>query len=620
MRPEGYDYETHSRLAGPLTDPGPEPYRVQYARLLSREPHRIRALLLMVLAPVLTGVLLLYLVWPTHWTEREGAESWLLALDVTMLIAIALIELFMLVNVVSIAHATMVARDPVPVPPEPGTRVAFITTYVPGKEPISMVRGTLEGAMALRHNGPLDVWLLDEGDDPAAKALCAELGVRHFTRKGVPEWNRPSGVHKAKTKHGNYNAWLAMHGDAYDFFASVDTDHVPLPNFLERMLGYFRDPDVAFVVGPQVYGNYDSAVTKAAESQQFLFHALIQRAGNRYRAPMFVGTNNAVRIRAVKQIGGLYDSITEDMATGFELHRRKNPATGTHWRSVYTPDVLAVGEGPASWTDFFTQQLRWSRGTYETLLKQYVKAPFRMPPGRLFNYSLMLVYYPMTAVNWMLGILSCSLFLCFGASGTQVAASIWLMLYSDTAALQIALYLWNRRHNVSPHEPEGSGGLAGMAMSALSAPIYLKSLGEALLRRPSRFVVTPKGNDASPDRLLTFRLHLSWAALLAVSLTTSLILDHAHVAMRTWAILALLISLAPMTIWGYGELRERRKVRTPVRSRVGYVELRARRRSRTPARRRVPARAARAQKPARTSARTPAPAVSVSEAVSEAAE
>ncbi|MFC7470908.1 glycosyltransferase family 2 protein [Actinomadura keratinilytica] len=101
---------------------------------------------------------------------------------------------------------------------------------------------------------------------------------------------------------------------------------MPLPEFLERMLGYFRDPDVAFVVGPQVYGNYTAPVTKAAESQQFLFHALIQRAGNGYRAPMFVGTNNVVRISAVKQIGGLYDSITEDMATGFELHRTRNPS------------------------------------------------------------------------------------------------------------------------------------------------------------------------------------------------------------------------------------------------------------------------------------------------------
>ncbi|CAL9534088.1 glycosyltransferase family 2 protein [Streptomyces sp. enrichment culture] len=556
----GYDYDAYSRLAGPLTGPDPDraAYTVEYRSLLAREPRRIRAVLLMTLAPALSAVLLAYLVWPGHWTRREGAPGWLVACDTVMLVSIGLICLFMLVNVVSIAHATLVARDPVPVPPEPGTRVAFLTTYVPGKEPLSMVRATLEGAVRVRHRGVLDVWLLDEGDDERARALCAELGVRHFTRKGVPEWNRPSGAHKAGTKHGNYNAWLALHGGAYDYFASVDTDHVPLPNFLERMLGYFRDPDVAFVVGPQVYGNYDSAVTKAAESQQFLFHALIQRAGNRYRAPMFVGTNNVVRISALLQAGGLYDSVTEDMATGFELHRRRNPATGRHWRSVYTPDVLAVGEGPASWTDFFTQQIRWSRGTYETLLKQFWKAPFSLPPGRLLNYALMLVYYPMTAVNWLLGVLSCVLHLWFGASGTQVSTSVWLMLYSDAAALQIGLYLWNRRHNVSPHEPEGSGGVAGMAMSALSAPVYLRSLTSAVLRTSGRFVVTPKGGRASPDRLLTFRVHLGWAAVLTASLLASVHFGHTHAAMRTWAVLALAVSLAPVAVWAWSAVRERR--------------------------------------------------------------
>ncbi|MCP9962237.1 cellulose synthase catalytic subunit [Streptomyces somaliensis] len=559
----GYDYDAYSRLAGPLTDPGAAAYTVGYRSLLGREPHRVRAVLLMTLAPVLSAVLLGYLVRPGHRTRREGGERWLVALDAVMFVSIGLICLFMLVNVVSIAHATLVARDPVPVPPEPGTRVAFLTTHVPGKEPLSMVRATLEGAVRVRHRGTLDVWLLDEGDGERARALCAELGVRHFTRRGVPEWNRPSGVHKARTKHGNYNAWIAAHGDAYDFFASVDTDHVPLPNFLERMLGYFRDPDVAFVVGPQVYGNYDSAVTKAAESQQFLFHALIQRAGNRYRAPMFVGTNNAVRTSAVLQAGGLYDSVTEDMATGFELHRRRNPATGRYWRSVYTPDVLAVGEGPASWTDFFTQQLRWSRGTYETLLRQYWKAPFRTPPGRFLNYTLMLSYYPMTAVNWLLGVLSCVLHLWFGASGTQVSTSVWLMVYSDAAALQIGLYLWNRRHNVSPHEPEGSGGLAGMAMSALCAPVYLKSLAAAVLRTSGRFVVTPKGGAASPDRLSTFRLHLGWAAVLAASLLASVHFDHTHAAMRTWALLALALCLAPVAVRAGAAVRERRSAARP---------------------------------------------------------
>jgi cellulose synthase/poly-beta-1,6-N-acetylglucosamine synthase-like glycosyltransferase len=555
-----YDYEHYSRLAGPLTQPDPSaPYRVRYRSLLADEPHRIRAALLLGAAPLVSLGLLVWLIQPAHWTERTGTNPTMAVLDTVMLVSIGLIELFRTMNVASNAHATLVARDPVPVVPEAGTKVAFITTFVPGKEPIEMVTKTLQAAVRVRHRGELDVWLLDEGDDLEVREICARLGVRHFTRKGVEKWNQAKGPYRAKTKHGNYNAWLDAHGDEYDFFASVDTDHVPLPNYLERMLGYFRDPDIAFVVGPQVYGNYDAAVTKAAESQQFLFHALIQRAGNAYRAPMFVGTNNAVRISAIKSIGGLYDSITEDMATGFELHRHRNPSTGRKWGSVYTPDVLAVGEGPNAWTDFFTQQLRWSRGTYETILKQFWKAPFSLPAGKLFNYTLMVIFYPMSALNWILAGISCALFLGFGASGIQIDPAIWMMLYGNASALQIGLYIWNRRHNVSPHEPEGSGGVAGMVMSAMSAPIYARSLMDAVLRRKSRFVVTPKGDSSSPDTLFgTFRIHLFFLVVFGGSLASSFYFGHSHPAMTVWASLALAITAAPIIAWRWTVRQEKR--------------------------------------------------------------
>ncbi|MEV8014965.1 glycosyltransferase family 2 protein [Streptomyces sp. NPDC086554] len=557
-----YDYEHYSRLAGPLTQPDPtKPYKVQYRSLLSQEPHRIRAALMLGAAPLLSLVLLAWLLQPTHWTERDYvANDWLPVLDIVMLISIGLIEFFRCMNVLSNAHATLVARDPIPVVPETGTRVAFLTSFVPGKEPLEMVTKTLEAAVKIRHRGLMHVWLLDEGDDPAVKEVCARLGVHHFSRKGVAKWNLAKGPHRAKTKHGNYNAWLDAHGDDYDYFASVDTDHVPMPNYLERMLGFFRDENVGFVIGPQVYGNYDNFITKAAESQQFLFHALIQRAGNAYGAPMFVGTSNAVRIKALKQIGGLYDSITEDMATGFEIHRATNPKTGKKWKSVYTPDVLAVGEGPNAWTDFFTQQLRWSRGTYETILKQFWKAPFSLPPGRLFNYTMMVIFYPMSAMNWILAALSCALFLGMGASGVNIDPTIWLMLYGNASALQIGLYIWNRRHNVSPHEPEGSGGVAGMVMSALSAPVYARSLLDTVLRRKSKFVVTPKGDSASPDTLFgTFRIHLFFILVFGGSMAAAFVYDHSHPAMLIWATFALLITAAPIFAWRWGMRQEKKK-------------------------------------------------------------
>ncbi|RSO03911.1 glycosyl transferase [Streptomyces sp. WAC 06783] len=551
-----YDYARFSRLAGPLTEPGPEepgvPYRVRYRSLLGAGKHRVRTALLLAGAPLVSLGLLVWLMQPQHWVHRPGVSAWERAADLVMLISLGLLEGFRLVNVASNAHATLMARDPIPVVAAPGSRVALLTSFVPGKEPLAMVRATLQGARAVRHRGRVDVWLLDEGNTRAARQLCRELGVRHFSRKNVVKWNQPSGPFRARTKHGNYNAWLDRHGHAYDFMAGVDTDHVPLPEFLERMLGYFRDPDVAFVVGPQVYGNCTSALARACESQQFLFHALIQRAGNAYRAPMFVGTNNCVRIGALKQVGGLYDSITEDMATGMEIHRHRNPATGQRWRSVYTPDVLAVGEGPATWSDFFNQQLRWSRGTYETLGRQFPRAVRSLAPGRVLNYALMIAYYPLTAVNWALGGLSCLLFLGLGASGLHIETQVWLMLYSDAAALQIGLYLWNRRHNVSPHEPQGSSGAAGMALSALAAPLYARSLTAALLRRKAGFVVTAKGETASPDTWRTFATHLGWASLFAGCLLAAPLLGHLHIAMCLWAALALVIALAPPLLWRRG--------------------------------------------------------------------
>lgn len=117
-----YDYAHYSRLAGPLTLPDPSrPYSVQYRSLLSQEPHRLRAALLLGAAPLVSLGLFAWLMQPEHWTQRDPhlKNDTLLILDIVMLVSIGLIELFRTMNVLSNAHATLVARDPVPVVPEP---------------------------------------------------------------------------------------------------------------------------------------------------------------------------------------------------------------------------------------------------------------------------------------------------------------------------------------------------------------------------------------------------------------------------------------------------------------------------------------------------------------------
>lgn len=172
---------------------------------------------------------------------------------------------------------------------------------------------------------------------------------------------------------------------------------------------------------------------------------------------------------------------------------------------------------------------------------------------------MMIIFYPMSALNWILAALSCCLFLGLGASGVNIDPAVWLMLYGNASALQIGLYVWNRRHNVSPHEPEGSGGVAGMIMSALSAPLYAKALIDSVLRRKSKFVVTPKGDSASPDTLFgTFRYHWYFIVIFGGSIAAGFVYGHSHPAMIIWATFALLITASPMFAWRH-ELRKAKK-------------------------------------------------------------
>jgi cellulose synthase/poly-beta-1,6-N-acetylglucosamine synthase-like glycosyltransferase len=546
--------EAFSRLAGPVQAPPTDrPYRVRYRslRMTHGGGRAARAAAIATLNLCFEGFFCYWLLRPEHFAQSNPGPVAGLArvANIYVICAITTVELLRLINVVSLSLASLTARDPVPVTPDPGLRIAFLTTIVPSKEPIAVVRETLRAARRIRHHGVFDIWLLDEGDDPAVKAMCHQLGVRHFTRHGIARYNQPKGAFRARTKHGNYNAWVDAHGDDYDVFLSVDPDHVPLANFAERILGYFRDPDVAYVVGPQCYKNNDAFVTRAAESQQFPFHSVIQRAANRYHASMLVGTNNAIRIAALRSIGGLADSITEDMATGLAVHTTRNPQTGRPWKSVYTPDVLSAGEGPSSWSDYFSQQRRWSRGTFEILLHTFWRKVFRLSPGRLLHYALIVTFYPSMAIGWILGVLNAVLFLALGVAGINVAPSVWFALYTDATAFSLWLYVSNRRYNVSPYEAEGSRGLKGMMMSVIAAPIYAVMLFSTLLRRPARFVVTPKGASSTSDGLRTFRNHLAWAAVLVAALTVSMVLGYATPAVMLWPAVSLMVCLAPLVLW-----------------------------------------------------------------------
>jgi cellulose synthase/poly-beta-1,6-N-acetylglucosamine synthase-like glycosyltransferase len=562
----------YSQLAGPLrpAQKNGSPEVIKYSRLDSNDRllYRVWTRIIAYGSMLLVVILALILFQPAHWVALKHPQSSTFIGDWFMLACLVLLQVFLLIGTYSSTRSTLKAQNPIPLEPPKGLRVAFVTTRAPG-EPIDLVRKTLTAAKNVRYaTGSVDVWLLDETKEKALQQLSEELDVKYFSRKGVIEWNTQANKRRlfkktkpedprfaSRTKHGNFNAWgvyLDSHKYHYDIIAGVDTDQVPEANFLERLLGYFNDPDVAYAVGPQVYSNYrpglQGLVTRWAESQAYFFQSTIQRAANATNSAMFVGTNYAARTQALSQIPGFYPCITEDLATGVAIHANRNVKTGNRWKSVYTPDVLALGEGPSFWAPYFSQQWRWAAGAFDASKRLVWRVSKDIEPRARLHYFLILTYYPISALTWLFGMTSSILYLITNSSAIKIAWNQFIAVYLMSAVLQLSVYFWNRRNNVSPFEPAGSYGIAGMVMSSLTAPIYLSALIGTTIGKKVSFVVTKKGSSDNPDWFKAFKTHLIWAALLISALVYGIRNGHNSPAMLVWVGLQLIVCFAPFVL------------------------------------------------------------------------
>ncbi|WP_326846767.1 glycosyltransferase family 2 protein [Streptomyces kaniharaensis] len=541
-------YVACAETTGPLTA-GEDGAAVRYRSVSSRGVKFVMTVL--VAANALAGLAFVgWLLLPEH-IPGSGvgwSPDWRVNLARICFCAVVTVEVIRLVQNLAVWVFAFRAKDPVPVTPPPGLKVAVLTTIVPSKEPIEIVERTLRAMLRIEYDGQIDVWILDEGDDDRVKEMAARLGVHHFSRKGRPEYNQAEGEFRAKTKSGNHNSWRAEHEHGYDVVAQMDPDHVPLPCFLERTLGYFHDPDVAFVVAPQVYGNmYDNWVAHGASVQQYLFSGLVERGGNGMDAPLLIGTNHLYRPTAWQQIGGYQDSIIEDHLTSMRIQASVNPGTGHRWKGVYTPDVLAVGEGPTSWTDYFNQQKRWAYGIWEILLKSRLRSGIKLRLRQRVLYGLVQFYYPSVAVNTVLGSLATSVYLALGVTSIHLNSTHWMVLWGASMGSWFVLWLWLRRFNLAAHERREIG-TAGMGLALFAGPVYVAAAGAALLRRPLAYAVTAKGDLRSAESLSTFRLHLMWAAVAGGLLGASFTLHHDIWILRFWAGVSLFTGVAPLVI------------------------------------------------------------------------
>ena len=405
-------------------------------------------------------------------------------------------------------------RRPCPMTTRPGLKVGVATTFVPGAESIEMLEATVQALVAMDY--PHETWVLDEGDDDQVKELCLRLGAYHFSRKDLPQYQAASGTFESRSKHGNYNAWLYEIGfDRYEIITAFDPDHVPDPDFLTNVLGYFDDPRIGYVQAAQVYYNQKASfIAQGAAEDSYAFYGPSQMTSYALGYPIVVGCHNTHRVSALKEVGGFAPHAADDLLITVFYHVRR-------WRGVYLSKILAKGLTPVDWSGYLNQQRRWARSVLDIKFRIYPKVAKKLPfRERLINFVHGLYY--------LQGI----------STGLQVALLIFMLVTGITptafslltlprlAMLLIVLQLCDfhrQRFYLDPRHEAGFHWRSGILPFA-KWPFILLAVYDAL-KQNRTYTITRKASTAS-KRFTLLIPHTLVVSLISIAWIIGMMLGH----------------------------------------------------------------------------------------------
>jgi cellulose synthase (UDP-forming) len=397
-------------------------------------------------------------------------------------------------------------RKPVLMTPRPGWKVGVATTFVPGVESIEMLEETVRALVAL--NYPHDTWVLDEGNDVRVKSLCKELGALHFSRKESPHYQTEDGTFRARSKHGNYNAWLYEVGfERYEIIAAFDPDHVPEPAFLSQVLGYFNETQVGYVQAAQAYYNQEASfIARGAAEETYAYYSSTQMFSFAMGYPVVTGCHNTHRVAALKQVGGFAAHDADDLLITL-LYRSAG------WRGVYLPRIIARGLTPVDWVGYIKQQLRWARSVIDIKLRKYPQIVGKLSI-KVRIISFMHGFYYLQSISVLINLLLMCYMLATGLTPRALNYPILLDFGLLLAALVVCDF-YRQRFYLDRRNEWGWHWRAGV-LQAAKWPYLLLALYQVLLNRRLQYVLTAKVKGQSLPYVLLWP-HLLVAVLIGTA-------------------------------------------------------------------------------------------------------
>ena len=401
-----------------------------------------------------------YLVWRLFDTGR--------AVNPEAFYALWLVELYNFVSLVLLAFFGWRWSEPRRHPATPGRSVdVLVATY---DEPREVVEATLAGCAALDY--PHKTFLLDDGRRREMATLACEWGAQWVTR-----------ADNSHAKAGNINH--ALECTDGELLFCLDADHVPLPDALDAVVGYFDDEDVALVQSPHDFYNHDSVQHyEVGRHEQSLFFEVVLPGKDRHNAAFWCGSAAVIRRKALVEVGGVCtETIAEDFHSTIKMHR-------AGWKTCYHDEVLVQGLAPMDLDGYLLQRDRWARGNLAvfSLPESPLRPGIGLSPRQRLSYFGSLFAYGAGAAR--LGMIVVILVvLAAGVLPARMSVASLAIFWAPWTLLALvsasALCRGHLKMGESSH------------YTLVTAVIYTRALRCVLFPSRTKFKVTPKqGADA----------------------------------------------------------------------------------------------------------------------------
>jgi Glycosyltransferase like family 2/PilZ domain len=462
--------------------------QTRLGRFFERRPWLLRSLAVVAL---LWG--LGYLTWRIGWSA-EGSSPVLFA----MLLATEIYGLWALAALTWFSWSRRPAARPSPIFPGRSVDV-YVCTY---DEPVEVVAATLAGCRALTY--PHTTYLLDDGRRSEMEELAEMAGARYVTR--------PDNSH---AKAGNINAALGR--TEGELVLMLDADHVPMPDTLDAIVGYFDDERMGLVQTPHDFFNHDSVQHYVVgRHEQSLFYRVVCPGKDRHGAAYWCGSAALIRRQALLDIGGVAtETIAEDFHTTIRMQRHG-------WRSRYHDEVLVQGLAPHDLDGYLLQRDRWARGNLAVFTLP--ESPFRareLRPLQRLSYFASLAAYLAPPMRLLL-LATLGLVLWTGELPMKISvvalAALWLPSVTLNLGAGAALARGYMRVGETAH------------YELLTMEIFTRALRCAVRPGRNTFKVTPKQGTGGGGLAAVRTLHLVLVAAVFLGVGTAMrLLDLAGV-------------------------------------------------------------------------------------------